>query len=138
MLFRLINLFISKYKNEIHKVNDNPQGEQVFQSLLEAGRDRQIVLKIAQNMPSRASPNTDSQILAKKANAQVNFFSLRHFDKVKCRFALLAQFYSEFFSSKLQLYLIINFIFKNKRNNFICKNTMFDFIFHNFCTIIRK
>ncbi|XP_012528482.1 5'-3' exonuclease PLD3 [Monomorium pharaonis] len=46
-------------------------GEQVFQSLLEAGRDRQITLKIAQNLPSRLSPNVDTQILAKKANAQV-------------------------------------------------------------------
>jgi len=43
----------------------------VFQSLLEAGRDRQIVLKIAQNLPSRSFPNVDTQILAKKANAQV-------------------------------------------------------------------
>lgn len=46
-------------------------GEQVFQSLLEAGKDRQITLKIAQNLPSRLSPNIDTQILAKKANAQV-------------------------------------------------------------------
>ncbi|XP_014480692.1 PREDICTED: phospholipase D3-like [Dinoponera quadriceps] len=56
-----------------------PQGEQVFQSLLEAGRDRQITLKIAQNIPSRLSPNIDTQILAKKANAQVrslNFAAL--------------------------------------------------------------
>lgn len=43
----------------------------MFQSLLEAGRDRQIALKIAQNLPSRVSPNVDAQILAKKANAQV-------------------------------------------------------------------
>ncbi|EFN84877.1 Phospholipase D3 [Harpegnathos saltator] len=58
---------------------DTPQGEQVFQSLLEAGRDRQITLKIAQNIPSRLSPNTDTQILARKANAQVrslNFAAL--------------------------------------------------------------
>lgn len=47
------------------------QGEQVFQSLLEAGRDRQITLKIAQNLPSHLSPNVDTQLLAKKANAQV-------------------------------------------------------------------
>lgn len=47
------------------------QGEQVFQALLEAGRDRGITLKIAQNLPSRLSPNVDTQILAKKAHAQV-------------------------------------------------------------------
>lgn len=52
-------------------MNLRQQGEQVFQSLLEAGRDRQINLKIAQNLPSRLSPNVDTQILAKKANARV-------------------------------------------------------------------
>lgn len=45
----------------------------MFQSLLEAGRDRNIALKIAQNIPSRLSPNIDTVILAKKANAQVRF-----------------------------------------------------------------
>lgn len=47
------------------------EGEQVFQALLEAGRDRHIALKIAQNLPSRLSPNVDTQILARKANALV-------------------------------------------------------------------
>ncbi|XP_072752667.1 5'-3' exonuclease PLD3 [Anoplolepis gracilipes] len=47
------------------------EGEEVFQALLEAGRDRQITLKIAQNLPSHSSPNVDTQILAKKANALV-------------------------------------------------------------------
>ncbi|XP_011638332.1 phospholipase D3-like isoform X1 [Pogonomyrmex barbatus] len=54
-------------------------GEEVFESLLKAGRDRHITLKIAQNLPSRLSPNVDTQILAKKANAQVrnlNFAAL--------------------------------------------------------------
>ncbi|EFN65992.1 Phospholipase D3 [Camponotus floridanus] len=51
--------------------NSAQNGEQVFQALLEAGRDRQIALKIAQNFPSHLSPNVDTQILAKKANALV-------------------------------------------------------------------
>ncbi|XP_070164828.1 5'-3' exonuclease PLD3 [Polyergus mexicanus] len=51
--------------------NSAKEGEEVFQALLEAGRDRQIVLKIAQNLPSRLSPNIDTQILARKANAVV-------------------------------------------------------------------
>lgn len=51
--------------------DSDKNGEQVFQALLEAGRDRQITLKIAQNSPSHLSPNVDTQILAKKANALV-------------------------------------------------------------------
>lgn len=47
------------------------QGEDVFQALLEAGRDRRVTLKIAQNVPSQVSPNTDTEFLSKKANAQV-------------------------------------------------------------------
>lgn len=47
----------------------------MFQALLEAGRDRQIILKIAQNLPSRLSPNVDTQILARKANAVVIFLT---------------------------------------------------------------
>ncbi|KAL6427493.1 hypothetical protein ACFW04_008771 [Cataglyphis niger] len=51
--------------------NSAKEGEEVFQALLEAGRDKQIKLKIAQNLPSRLSPNVDTQILARKANAMV-------------------------------------------------------------------
>ena len=46
---------------------------------MEAGRDRGVQLKIAQNAPSQSSPNTDTEYLAKKANAQVrslNFAAL--------------------------------------------------------------
>ncbi|XP_033212010.1 phospholipase D3-like isoform X2 [Belonocnema kinseyi] len=55
------------------------EGEDIFQLLLEAGRDRGVQLKIAQNFPSQSSPNTDTEYLAKKANAQVrslNFAAL--------------------------------------------------------------
>ncbi|KAJ8688433.1 hypothetical protein QAD02_024228 [Eretmocerus hayati] len=54
-------------------------GEEVFQALLEAGRDRHITIKIAQNAPSQISPNIDTEFLTKKANAQVrslNFAAL--------------------------------------------------------------
>jgi len=54
----------------------------VFQALLEAGRDRQIALKIAQNSPSHLSPNVDTQILAKKAKALVINLIFLYFKEV--------------------------------------------------------
>lgn len=66
----VIHIYMCDVYIRLTKIN-TPQGEQVFQSLLEAGRDRYIKLKIVQNMPSRLSPSTDTVILAKKANAQV-------------------------------------------------------------------
>lgn len=69
----------------------------MFQLLLEAGRDREIVLKIAQNNPSRSSPNIDTQILAKKANAQVTFLQYRHFDEVDTQICHSCNFTVNFF-----------------------------------------
>ncbi|EZA57925.1 Phospholipase D3 [Ooceraea biroi] len=67
----IASLYWTMKREDVFPDDSAKQGEQVFQSLLEAGRDRQITLKIAQNLPSRLSPNVDTQILAKKANAQV-------------------------------------------------------------------
>ncbi|KAH0953755.1 hypothetical protein HN011_008467 [Eciton burchellii] len=67
----IASLYWTMKREDVFPDNSAKQGEQVFQSLLEAGRDRRITLKIAQNLPSRLSPNIDTQILAKKANAQV-------------------------------------------------------------------
>ncbi|XP_012223859.1 5'-3' exonuclease PLD3-like [Linepithema humile] len=67
----IASLYWTMKREDVFPDDSAKEGEQVFQSLLEAGRDRQIVLKIAQNIPSRLSPNIDTQILAKKANAQV-------------------------------------------------------------------
>lgn len=47
----------------------------MFKSLLEAGRDRGVRLRFAQNVPSNLSPNDDSEYLSKKANAQVSVLS---------------------------------------------------------------
>ncbi|XP_077255467.1 5'-3' exonuclease PLD3 isoform X2 [Temnothorax americanus] len=67
----IASLYWTMKREDVFPDDSAKMGEQVFQSLLEAGRDRQIKLKIAQNLPSRLSPNVDTQILAKKANAQV-------------------------------------------------------------------
>lgn len=47
------------------------QGEEIFRLLLQAGRDRNILLKITQNMPSQISPNINTEVLMKKAHAKV-------------------------------------------------------------------
>lgn len=68
----IASLYWTMKKDDVVPSDNSAQnGEQVFQALLEAGRDRQIALKIAQNSPSHSSPNMDTQILAKKANALV-------------------------------------------------------------------
>lgn len=68
----IASLYWTMKKDDVIPSDNSAQnGEQVFQALLEAGRDRQIALKIAQNSPSHSSPNMDTQILAKKANALV-------------------------------------------------------------------
>ncbi|CAL1688368.1 unnamed protein product [Lasius platythorax] len=67
----IASLYWTMKREDVFPDDSAKEGEQVFQALLEAGRDRQITLKIAQNLPSRLSPNIDTQILARKANALV-------------------------------------------------------------------
>nr|XP_026496216.1 phospholipase D3-like isoform X1 [Vanessa tameamea] len=57
--------------NEEYPYNSSIEGEQVFQALLAAGTKRNIDLKIAQNWPSKANPNIDTEYLVKKKAAQV-------------------------------------------------------------------
>ena len=47
------------------------QGEIIFQSLLKAGTDRKISIKIAQNAPTQNNPNVDTEVLVKRKAAQV-------------------------------------------------------------------
>nr|XP_033328815.1 phospholipase D3-like [Megalopta genalis] len=66
-------------REDVYPDDSARQGEDIFRLLLEAGRDRNVLLRIAQNMPSQVSPNIDTEILAKKANAKVkslNFAAL--------------------------------------------------------------
>ncbi|XP_050348626.1 5'-3' exonuclease PLD3-like isoform X2 [Nymphalis io] len=57
--------------NEEYPYNSSIEGEQVFQALLAAGTKRNIDLKIAQNWPTKANPNIDTEYLVKKKAAQV-------------------------------------------------------------------
>lgn len=75
----IASLYWTMRRQDVYPDDSAKEGETVFQALVEAGRDRKISLKIAQNIPSHLNPNVDTEILAKKANAQVrslNFASL--------------------------------------------------------------
>nr|XP_031839096.1 phospholipase D3-like isoform X2 [Nomia melanderi] len=66
-------------REDVYPDDTAKQGEEIFRMLLEAGKDRNILLRIAQNMPSHVSRNIDTEILMKKANAKVkslNFAAL--------------------------------------------------------------
>ncbi|OXU24626.1 hypothetical protein TSAR_006066 [Trichomalopsis sarcophagae] len=75
----IASLYWTMNREDVYPDDSAKPGEMVFQALIDAGRDRGITLKIAQNAPSQLSPNIDTEYLAKKANAQVrslNFAAL--------------------------------------------------------------
>ncbi|XP_017799129.1 PREDICTED: phospholipase D3-like [Habropoda laboriosa] len=67
----IASLYWTMRREDVYPDDTAKQGEEVFRLLLQAGRDRNILLKIAQNMPSQVSPNIDTEVLTKKANAKV-------------------------------------------------------------------
>ncbi|XP_024936685.1 phospholipase D3 isoform X2 [Cephus cinctus] len=67
----IASLYWTMSREDVYPDDSAKEGEDVFQALLEAGRNRGVRLKIAQNAPSQLSPNVDTEYLAKKANAQV-------------------------------------------------------------------
>lgn len=58
-------------REDVYPDDSAKQGEEIFRLLLQAGRDRNILLKITQNMPSQISPNINTEILMKKAHAKI-------------------------------------------------------------------
>ncbi|CAK9831259.1 5'-3' exonuclease PLD3 [Anthophora retusa] len=67
----IASLYWTMRREEVYPDDTAKQGEEIFRLLLQAGRDRNIQLRIAQNIPSQVSPNIDTEILTKKANAKV-------------------------------------------------------------------
>lgn len=66
-------------KNDIYPYPSSQQGEQVFQALLQAGTERGLIIKIAQNAPTQEQPNLDTEYLVKRKAAEVrslNFVQL--------------------------------------------------------------
>ena len=74
----IASLYWTMNREDVYPDDSAREGEVVFQALVNAGRDRGITLKIAQNSPSQLSPDIDTEHLAKKANAQVRFHLFIH------------------------------------------------------------
>jgi len=69
-------LFIGSFywslkSDEIYNHSSSVYGDKIFQSLLAAGTERKIDIRIAQNLPSQRSPNIDTEILQKRKAAKV-------------------------------------------------------------------
>nr|CAD7411941.1 unnamed protein product [Timema poppensis] len=57
--------------SDVYPNVSSSQGEEIYQSLLRAGTERKLTVRIAQNIPTQSQPNADSEMLAKKGAAQV-------------------------------------------------------------------
>jgi phospholipase D3/4 len=77
-------LFIGSFywslkSDEVYNHSSSIYGDKIFNSLLQAGTERKIDIRIAQSMPSQVSPNIDTEILEKRKAAKVrsvNFMKL--------------------------------------------------------------
>lgn len=69
-------LFIGSFywtlkSDEVYNHSSSIYGDKIFHSLLAAGSERNIDIRIAQNMPNQQSPNVDTEILQKRKAAAV-------------------------------------------------------------------
>ncbi|XP_015125176.1 phospholipase D3 isoform X2 [Diachasma alloeum] len=64
-------LYWTMNREDVYPDDSAKDGEDVFDALVDAGRNRGISIKIAQNAPSQSNPNVDSEYLTKKAHAEV-------------------------------------------------------------------
>lgn len=60
-----------------HKFPGSDEGEKIFKGLLEAGTDRKLTIKIAQDLPAARHPNYDTEYLASVGAAQVRSLNFR-------------------------------------------------------------
>lgn len=67
----IASLYWTLRQSEVYPDPSSIKGEKIFQSLLKAGTDRGIAIRIAQNAPSQAYPNVDTEFLVKRKAAQV-------------------------------------------------------------------
>lgn len=73
------SFYWSLKSDEIYNHSSSIYGDKIFHSLLAAGTERKIDIRIAQSMPSQVSPNIDTEILQKRKAAKVrsvNFMKL--------------------------------------------------------------
>ncbi|KAL1505752.1 hypothetical protein ABEB36_005242 [Hypothenemus hampei] len=75
----IASLYWTLRQSEVYPDPSSIKGERIFQSLLRAGTDRGIKIRVAQNAPSQNYPNVDTEFLVKRKAAQVrslNFVKL--------------------------------------------------------------
>jgi phospholipase D3/4 len=73
------SFYWSLKSDEVYNHSSSIYGDKIFHSLLNAGTERKIDIRIAQSMPSQVSPNIDTEILEKRKAAKVrsvNFMKL--------------------------------------------------------------
>lgn len=73
------SFYWSLKSDEVYNHSSSIYGDKIFNSLLNAGTERKIDIRIAQSMPSQVSPNIDTEILEKRKAAKVrsvNFMKL--------------------------------------------------------------
>jgi len=54
------------------------KGEAILQSLIDAGSNRNLTLKVIQSEPNHEFPNSDTEVLAKQGNAEVRSLNMPH------------------------------------------------------------
>ncbi|XP_075230962.1 5'-3' exonuclease PLD3-like isoform X2 [Lycorma delicatula] len=67
------------FREDGYKYPGSDEGEKIFQNILEAGTQRKLLIKVAQEQPSQEQPNTDTEYLQKEKAIQlqsVNFNKL--------------------------------------------------------------
>jgi hypothetical protein len=47
------------------------QGDKIFEALLNAGQEKKVNIRIAQNLPSKSLSSSDTEILAQSGAAEV-------------------------------------------------------------------
>jgi len=57
--------------------NSSWQGEEIFKRLFDAGKNKKIKIKIAQDKPNRNQPDHDTEILAKEGAAEVRSLNMK-------------------------------------------------------------
>ncbi|XP_056630721.1 5'-3' exonuclease PLD3-like isoform X1 [Diorhabda sublineata] len=65
------SLYWTLRQSEVYPDPSSLQGEKIFQSLVKAGVERGIKIRIAQNAPSQNFPNIDTELLVKRKAAEV-------------------------------------------------------------------
>ncbi|KAJ8979443.1 hypothetical protein NQ317_006757 [Molorchus minor] len=67
----IASLYWTLRESEVYPDPSSYQGEKIFETIMKAGTERRIKIRIAQNTPSQNYPNIDTELLAKRKAAEV-------------------------------------------------------------------